>query len=357
MNRVIRMLSALVFAVGLDVATAHAQAPGKPPHDARFDAFLKELWPDARAQGIKRATFDLAFAGVSPDPRVIALTHRQPEFIKPVGAYVGSFASRANIATGQRKAAQWAKVLDAMEKKFGVDRWIVVAIWGVETAYGGLKDRWDVFRSLATLAEARYRHPYFRNELIVALKILQSGTIARNRMVSSWAGAMGQTQFMPSNVIDYAIDFSGDGRPDIWTNVADVLGSTGNYLHKGGWKRGVTWGYEVVVPRGFDYRKSRGSYADWQKLGVRRADGGAFPANGQGILFFPSGVPGPAILATENYDVLKEYNNSDAYVVAVGQLANRMRGMGPIRAAWPLNEHPLPRGRRIALQKALAALG
>ncbi len=351
----LRKLSTLALALILGCAAARAQPQADA--DESFASFLQQLWPDAKAQGITRATFDTAFAGVTPDPRVIAATKRQPEYGKPVGAYIASLVSPANIAVGKRKAAEWAETLAAMEKEFGVDRWIIMAIWGVESSYGAEKDRWDVFRSLTTLAQARYRHPYFRNELLVSLQILQAKHITRDKMLGSWAGAMGQTQFMPSNFMDYAIDFSGDGRPDIWTNIPDVLGSTGNYLRKGGWKPGVTWGYEVVVPKGFDYRKSRASFPDWTKLGVRRADGGAFPAAGEGILFFPSGASGPAFVVTENYDVLKEYNNSDAYVLAVGHLADRMRGMGPIRAAWPADDRPLPRDQRIALQRKLAALG
>jgi len=207
--------------------------------DQSFAAFEAELWPDAQAKGITRATFDLALKGVTPDARVIAATKRQPEYGKPVGAYVNDTVSRGRIANGQRKAAEWAKTFDAVEKKFGVERWVLVALWGMESDYGAEKDRWDVFRSLATLGYVRYRHPYFRNELLVAMRIMQDGHFARDRMVSSWAGAMGQTQFMPTNVIDYAIDFSGDGKSDIWTNVPDVLGSTGNYLHKGNWQHGL----------------------------------------------------------------------------------------------------------------------
>jgi membrane-bound lytic murein transglycosylase B len=322
-----------------------------------FAAFEAALWPDAQAKGITRATFDLALKGVTPDQRVIAATKRQPEYGKPVGAYVNDLASRGRIANGQRKAKEWAKTFDAVEKKFGVERWVLLALWGVETDYGAEKDHWDVFRSLATLGYVGYRDPYFRNELIVAMRIMQDNHFGRDKMVSSWAGAMGQTQFMPSNVVDYAIDFSGDGKRDLWSNVPDVLASTANYLAKEHWKRGLPWGFEVTVPKGFDYRKSRGSFADWKKLGLRRADGKPFPPSGPGILFFPSGASGPAFLTTENYPALKEYNNSDAYVIAVGHLADRMNGGPPIRAAWPADDHPISRDARIALQKKLAARG
>jgi membrane-bound lytic murein transglycosylase B len=346
----IRKTAFLVLVLACCFTPARAQEPS-------FAAFVAQLWPDAQAKGITRATFELALKGVTPDPRVIAATKRQPEYGKPVGAYVNDIASKSRIANGQRKEKEWTKTFDAVERKFGVERWILLALWGIETDYGAEKDHWDVFRSLATLGFVRYRHPYFRNELLVAMRIMQDNHFARAKMVSSWAGAMGQTQFMPSNVVDYAVDFSGDGRRDLWSNVPDVLGSTANYLAREHWRRGLPWGFEVSVPKGFDYRKSRGSFAEWAKLGVRRADGKPFPPDGLGILFFPSGAHGPAFLATENYAVLKEYNNSDAYAIAVGHLADRMEGGPPIKAAWPADDHPLSRDARIALQKKLSALG
>jgi len=348
----LRSISALALLVTLLAVPVRAIAA-----EQSFAAFVKELWPDARAKGISRANFDLAIKGVTPDPRVIAATKRQPEYGKPVGDYINSIASKGRIAHGRAKAEQYGRVFDAVEKKFAVERWVLLALWGMETDYGAAKDRWDVFRSLATLAFVKFRHPYFRNELLVAMKIMQDGHIARGKMVSSWAGAMGQSQFMPSNFVDYAIDFSGDGHTDIWNDVPDVLGSTANYLHQWKWKHGLPWGFEVELPKGFDLMQSRASFAEWQKLGVRRADGKRFPASGNGILFFPSGANGPAFIATENFAVLKEYNNSDAYAIAVGHLADRMQGGPPIKAKWPADDRQLSRDARIALQKKLAALG
>lgn len=321
-----------------------------------FDTFVMQAWPDAQAKGITRATFDIAMRGVTPDQRVIAATQRQPEYGKPVGDYVNGVVSQGRIARGQAKEKQWSKTFDAVEQRFQVERWILLALWGIESDYGTAKDKWDIFRSLSTLGYVKYRHPYFRNELFVAMKIMQDNKFPREKMVSSWAGAVGQSQFMPSNVVDYAIDFSGDGRVDLWDNVPDVLGSTGNYLRKGNWKHGLPWGFEVTVPRGFDYMQSRGTFAEWTQRGVRRADGKAFPA-GSGILFFPSGSKGPGFIVTENFDVLKEYNNSDAYAIAVGHLADRMQGGPPIAAKWPADDRPLSRPARIALQRKLAALG
>jgi lytic murein transglycosylase len=342
----------VVLALAFAVIAAPARA-----QEQSFAAFVKELWPDAQAKGITRETFDVALRGVTPDPRVIAATKRQPEYGKPVGAYVNDIVSRGRIANGLRKEKEWAKVFDAVEKKYGVERWVLLALWGIETDYGAEKDHWDVFRSLATLGYVRYRHPYFRNELIVAMLIMQDNHFGRDRMVSSWAGAMGQTQFMPSNVVDYAVDFSGDGKSDLWSSVPDVLASTANYLAKEHWKRGLPWGFEVILPKGFDYKTSRVAFAEWKKRGLRRADGKPFPPSGPGILFFPSGANGPAFIATENYAALKEYNNSDAYAIAVGHLADRMSGAPPIKAAWPADDRPISRDARIALQKKLSALG
>ncbi len=353
----------LRFAVALLIcAAALVPARADPLADAaasnaRVTAFLGALWPEAQKQGVTRATFDRAFAGFTPDPRVIAATHREPEYGKPVGDYVNSVASKSRVAAGADKAAQLASVLDAIEKQYGVERWIVLALWGIESSYGAGEDRWDVIRSLATLAEARYRDPYFRNELLIALRILQEGHIARERMRGSWAGAMGQPQFMPSSFYAYAVDFTGDGRRDIWTSAPDVLASIANYLARSGWQRGLTWGYEVALPQGFDYRTSRGSFAEWTQRGVRRADGGALPREGDGFLLFPSGAAGPAFLVTANFNVIKLYNNSDVYAIAVGHLADRMHGGAPFRAAWPKDDPQLSRDARIALQHKLVELG
>ena len=345
-----RLLAFLLLALAWCVAPVQAQ-------DKSFAAFVAELWPDAQAKGISRANFDLAMRGVTPDPRVIAATKKQPEYGKPVGAYINDIVSQGRIVRGGAKAKEWSQTFDAVEKKFAVERWVLLALWGMESDYGAAKDKWDVFRSLSTLAYVRYRHPYFRNELIVAMGIMQNAHFAREQMVSSWAGAMGQTQFMPTNVVDFAIDFSGDGKADIWNNVPDALGSTGNYIRKGGWKYGLPWGFEVTIPKGFDYMQSRGTFAEWQKRGVRRSDGKPFPASGPGILFFPAGATGPAFLVTDNYAVLKEYNNSDAYAIAVGHLADRMNGGAPVKTAWPTDDRPLSRNARIALQNKLRDLG
>jgi membrane-bound lytic murein transglycosylase B len=352
---ILRTLAILIFAVL--AGSAAAQQP--PPREPAFERFLGALWKDAEAKGITRATVDKAFSGVVPDPRVIATTKKQPEYNKPAGLYVNQIASPANATQGLRKEAEWHQTFDAVEKKYRVERWIILAIWGMETSYGALKDKWDGIRSLATLAFAKYRDPYFRDELLIALRIIQDGHITREKFVSSWAGAMGQTQFMPTNFVDYAVDFNGDGKRDIWTSVPDVLASTANYFAKaaGGWKMGMPWGFEVIVPDRFDLMKSRANFDEWTKLGVKRADGKAFPGDGDGILFFPAGLPGPAFIVTPNFEVIKDYNDSDVYALAIGHLADLMRGGGGFKAAWPAQGTQLPRDDRVAMQKKLAELG
>jgi lytic murein transglycosylase len=337
-------------------ASAACGAPGTAAAES-FSAFLAALRADAAKQGIGAATFDSAFAGITPDPRVMAAMRREPEYGKPMGAYLASLVSPARVAIGQRKLAQWADILRAVEKRFGVDQNILVSIWGIESSFGQARDRWDVFRSVATLAYARFQQPLFRNELLSALKILQQGGIPRQQFVGSWAGAMGQPQFLPSSYLKYAVGLEGRARPDIWTKVPDVLASIANYLHKSGWLSGLPWGFEVVIPHGFDYRASHGTFRQWAARGLRRSDREALPAAGDGILFFPSGAPAPAFLVTDNFVVIKSFNNSDAYALAVSELADRLRGFGPFHAPWPAGDFQPSRAQRIALQHRLAALG
>jgi membrane-bound lytic murein transglycosylase B len=330
-------------------------ASGQPAES--FDTFLAALRADATARGITRATFDAGMGGVTPDPAVIGAMRREPEYGKPFAAYLAGLVSPGRIVTGQQKYAQWANTLHAVEAQFGVDGVILVSIWGIESSFGEARDRWDVFRSLATLAQAHFQHPLFRNELLSALTILQQGRVPRQQFLGSWAGAMGQAQFLPSSYLNYAVDFDGDGRADIWTSVPDVLASIANYLRKFGWQAGVPWGFEVVAPKEFDYRTSRGTFEEWTNRGFKRADGLAFPRAGNAILFFPSGAAGPAFLVTGNFIVIKQFNNSDAYALAVGELSDRIHGLGPIRTAWPQNDFQPSRNDRIALQRKLADMG
>ncbi len=244
-----------------------------------------------------------------------------------------------------------------MEKTYGVERWILTALWGMETDYGAEKDRWDVFRSLATLAYVKYRDPYFRNELLVAMRIMQDGKFPRDKMVSSWAGAMGQTQFMPTNVVDYAVAFSGDGKATSGATCPTCSPRPRTICTRNTGNADCLGASRCCVPPGFDTMKSRGELRRVEERSACAAPTANRSRPAGGILFFPAGAKGPAFIVTENYDVLKEYNNSDAYAIAVGHLADRMQGGPPFKTAWPADDHPLSRDARIALQKKLASLG
>ena len=340
------------------VTMAHgAFAAPDAPACATFDCFVKALWPDAQARGVSQTVFDAALANVSPDPQVLALANSAPEYVRPAGTYIGARISANVIAAARKQAERLSDTLDLIEPQYGVEREILVSIWAIESGFGAVKGRHDVIRSLATLAHARFRgDDFFRDELLHALAILQAGDVPRRHLVGSWAGAMGQPQFLPSSFLKYAADGSGDGRRDIWTNVPDVLASIANYFRTFGWKRGSPWGFEVAVPQGYDFRFSRGTFAEWAARGFRRTDGGAFPAD-SAYLLFPAGARGPAFLVTDNYVVIKRYNFSDPYALAVAHVADRMRGGAAWRGKWPQDERPLARADRIALQRALAALG
>ena len=343
---------ALIALVALAMPCATAQEKPK-----EIGPFLQALWPDAEAGGITRKTFDAAFWRLTPDPRVAAATLRQPEYGRPVGTYVNGIASAERIAIASAKATQWKHTLDAIEQQYGVERWIIVAIWGIETSFGTNSGGFDVIRSLTTLALSNYRPDYFRDELLAALKILQDGHIARDKMIGSWAGAMGQPQFMPTNFLELAVDFDRDGKKDIWSSTPDVLASIANFLQHWGWKRGAAWGFEVIVPNGFDYRRSRATYPEWAALGLKRMDGSPLPSDGNAILFFPSGAAGPAFLVGENFEVIMRYNTSDVFALAVSHLADRAHGGTPFRGRWPTVDRQLSRGERIALQQRMKELG
>jgi lytic murein transglycosylase len=310
---------------------------GTATASADFGRFVHSLWPQAQAQGVSRATFDTAFRGVTPDPDVIERTRKQAEFVKPIGDYLETAVSAKRIEKGRAKAREWKETLEKVERVYGVDPYIVLGVWGMETNFGGYIGDKYVIRALATLAYARYRGDYFKKELLSALKILEAGHVRAKDMQGSWAGAMGQTQFMPTSFNQYAVDFDGDGHKDIWTNVPDALASTANYLKKHGWIAGETWGYEVLLPAGLrggganQYRR----FAQWAAEGVTRADGEAMPREGEAALIMPAGAEGPALLVTRNFKVIKTYNNSTAYALGVALLGDRIAGWPPLKASWP----------------------
>jgi membrane-bound lytic murein transglycosylase B len=349
------VLAPIFWTLSPAAATPQVSEPAKAA--SAFHGFVERLWPLAKARGVSRETFDLAFRGVTPDQEVIDLTHRQSEFVKTIWEYLASAASQNRIERGGKMAGQYSAVLDQVEARYGVERAVVLGVWGLETNFGGFTGGKDVIRSLATLASVGYRGTYFRDELLAALVILEQHHVARAEFKGSWAGAMGQTQFMPSSFQKFAVDFDGDGKKDIWTNVPDALASTANYLRQNGWQPGLPWGFEVSLPHGFNYRLRDLSFAEWRDQGVRRADGQAMPQAGTANLFFPAGADGPVFLVTANFDVIKRYNASDAYALGVAHLGDRIFGASPIRAAWPVDDPILGLQQRIELQQALTRLG
>ena len=344
----------LVALATLSAAPVGAQGPAAP---ADFQRFVESLWPEAAARGVSRATFDEAFRGVAPDPKIIALTKKQSEFVQPIWEYINGAVSSQRLERGRQIAAHYADTLAAVERAYGVPRSVVLGVWGMETNFGSFTGSIYAVRALATLAYTRYRGDFFREELLTALQILESNHVDRASMLGSWAGAMGQTQFMPSSFVKYAVDGNRDGRRDIWNSVPDALASTANYLRQQGWQPDLPWGFEVELPEGFDFRHLRHGFASWQSLGLRRLDGGAFPRSGEATLYLPGGARGPAFLVTDNYNVIKTYNSSDAYAMGVAHLGDRLMGGGPIRGDWPSDEPQLDKDQRQEVQRRLAGLG
>lgn len=347
-------LSAAMPAVQAQTKKKSAAASGQ---SSGFSSFIQSLWPQAQANGISRDTFDDAFRSVSPDAAIIALTKKQSEFSAPIWGYLRSAVGGGRISQGQAKAAQYADTLARVERQYGVPKEIVLGVWGMETNYGAGFGNTYVVRALATLAYASQRREFYVTELIGALRILEEGHISRDDFRGSWAGAMGHTQFMPTSFLKYAIDFNGDGRKDIWRSIPDALASTGNYLAQHGWNPSLPWGVEVEIPGDLDYRTMRRSFSAWAQAGVRPVSSRGMNYSGEARLFLPAGAKGPAFLVTENYDVIKKYNMSDAYALAVAHLGDRIMGRGGIAGDWPARD-PLPSlAQKSEVQRQLARLG
>lgn len=331
------------------------------PQPASFAAWRDGFRARARAAGVSPAVFDAAFAGVGVNAEVLRLDAFQPEFVRPIWDYLDSAVSDARVATGRRLRAERAADLEAIAARFGVEPEILVAIWGVESNFGGNYGSIPVIEALATLAYEGRRRSFGEEQLLSALRILEAGDITPQRMVGSWAGAMGHTQFIPTSFEAYAVDFTGDGRRDLWAaDARDALASTANYLARFGWRTGAPWGVEARLPEGFDYGLADGarrSVADWSARGVRRVDGAPLPDHGEAALLLPAGAGGPAFVTFRNFDVIRRYNNATSYALAIGHLADRIAGGGPIVASWPRGERALSRAEKEEMQTLLTRLG
>jgi lytic murein transglycosylase len=326
-----------------------------------FDAWAEGFYARAVAAGVPPALIQREFRGLTPDPRVANLDTRQPEFSKPLSDYIRGVVTEGRVATGESKALQIGQ-LAAIEQRFGVPRGILLGVWGMESAFGAIQGDFDVVRSMATLAAQGRRRDFAETQLIAALKMIGSGEVTRAQLRGSWAGAMGQTQFIPTTFLSAAVDGDGDGRRDLWGSPADALASAANLLRQGGWRPGEDWAREVTAPAGFDFSVTEGpkmTPAQWEALGVRRADGRPWPeadAAAQAQLVAPTGAQGPLFLLFPNHFAIRKYNNSLAYALAVGLLADRMSGHAPLTRAWP-QETPLSLVDRMTAQRALASLG
>jgi lytic murein transglycosylase len=346
-------------------ATPPPGAPDTPtgpdPQTAAFDAWLRDFTIRAIAGGWSADLVTRELAGLTVNPKVVGLDTRQPELVKSIGDYVRQSVTEERISTGRRRRAEVTQFPD-IEARFGVPSEILTAIWAQESAYGAIQGDLDVIRSLASLAFDGRRRDWAETQILAALRMIQDGDATREQMKGSWAGAMGQTQLIPEAFLTIAVDGDGDGRRDIWGSAADALASAANLMATDGWRRGETWAREVAVGGDFDYGLAEGpkhTPDEWADLGARRADGlpwldadKAAPCQ----LILPAGAVGPAFLIFANHMVIRRYNNSTAYALSVGLLADRIAGMAPLTVAWPI-EPPLSMDDRAGAQGALKALG
>lgn len=374
--------AAALAACAVAPAPAPAPAPSSPPQPSssevsvpaqaaeptpaevqqqRLEAWLAAFRAQARQAGIDEATLQDAFSEVRYLPRIIELDRAQPEFTRSVWHYLDTAVSVQRVERGLERLAQARAELDAAAARYGVPAEVIAAIWGIESNFGSDVGSTPVIDALATLALDGRREAWARDQLLGALKILQRGDIERPRLVGSWAGAMGQTQFIPSAFLAYAVDADGDGRRDLWTSMADVAASTAHFLSRSGWQPGQPWGVEVQLPSGFDPGRAddalRQGTAQWAEEGLRTPDGTPLPELSDAAVFLPAGARGPAFLVGPNFRTLLRYNNSTSYALAVGLLAQRLGGGPGVQAAWPRDLQPLTRSQVLALQTALNERG
>lgn len=332
-----------------------------PTPEQPFSAWVDDFRRDAQAQGINAATLEQAFCGVRYLPEVVERDRSQAEFTRSVWDYLDTAISPSRVARGQDRLFETRALADAAAERHGVPAPILVAIWGMESNYGSNQGSLSVIDALATLGFEGRRAAWARGQLLAALKILQSGDITRARMIGSWAGAMGQTQFLPSNFLAYAVDADGDGRRDIWDSIADVLASTAHFLARSGWRADQPWGFEVRLPPGFDVARAdadiRQGSAGWSAEGLRSIDGAPLPDLPDAAVLLPAGARGPAFLVGPNFRAILRYNNATSYALAVGLLARQLAGGPGVQAPWPRELRALARDEILAMQAELNRRG
>jgi lytic murein transglycosylase len=341
---------------------AAAPQPGMTPvPNAGYDAWVAAFRPRALAQGITPATYDSAFRSAGYLPGVIERDRNQTEFKRSLEDYLAIAASPERVSMGQDALRRYGPVLSRIEAQYGVEPDVVVAVWGLESYYGTRRGDIEVISAVSTLAYEGRRREFFESQLIAALKIIQNGDTSPANMTGSWAGAMGHTQFIPTSYLAYAVDFTGDGRRDIWSDdPTDSLASTAAYLARSGWTRGQPWGVEVRLPPGFTGPFGRGttrSASQWAAMGVRDMNGNPVPNFGPASILAPSGSGGPAFMVFRNFTVITRYNNSESYVIGVGHLSDRITGGPPIRGRFPPDALGMTIADRQELQRRLTAAG
>jgi len=358
------LLAACAQAPAENLPTATTPAMPQPTIAVPLSSFAdwrQALRSEAIAAGIDASLFDHAFAGISPDPAVLRADSSQPEFTRPVWEYLDGAVSSSRIGRGRVLLAQHNAVLQRIGQQYGVEAQILVAIWGLESNFGNNIGSNSVIRSLATLAYDGRRQGFWRVQLLAALQILQNGDVASERMIGSWAGAMGQTQFMPTTYNQHAVDFDGDGKRDLWNSSTDALASAAHYLQASGWQRGQPWGFEVNLPDGFDYALAdpdqRRTLAEWAELGVRPLAPTGAAASARASLQLPAGHKGPAFLLLDNFRSILKYNNSTSYALAIGLLADNLLRPSEVKGQWPRGERQLGRSERVELQELLTKAG
>ncbi|MDB4558611.1 lytic murein transglycosylase [Amylibacter sp.] len=356
-----------VFAQAAATVTETPTTPTTPIYDgvkvaqtqAGFQQWIKTFRNKALSKGISARTYDTAFKGVKLNTRVIASDRKQAEFSREIWDYLDTATSPKRVKNGKAMVKKHKKLLQRIENKFGVEWSIVVAIWGLESSYGSNMGDINIVEALATLAYEGRRQKFGENQLLTALKIIQKGDITPNRMLGSWAGAMGHTQFIPTSFDALAVDFTGDGKRDVWNprKPDDALASTANYLRKNGWVKGQPWGVEVKLPKGFNYGnaslKVKATPARWAELGVYRVNGKKIPNYGNAAILLPAGADGPAFAVFKNFFVIKRYNNANSYAMAVGHLADKVNGGGEFKREWPRGPGALNLKEKTEVQELL----
>ena len=347
--------------------TASTARPDKPQPQAPaasaagFADWVAGFRREATARGVAGATLADAFDDAALIPRVIELDNRQPEFNRAIWDYLDTAVSATRVAHGREKYAAHREVARDTEARYGVPGSVITAIWGMESNYGANYGSYETVDALATLGYDGRRESFAKNQLYAALKILANGDIPRERMQGSWAGAMGNTQFIPTSFVAYAVDADGDGRRDIWNSIPDTMASTANYLAENGWREGETWGREVRLPAGFDYAMANGqterSSAQWQAMGVAAIDERGLPQLRDAGIIAPAGASGPAFMTGHNFRTILRYNNAVSYALGVALLSDRITGAPGVQAAWPRESATLSNAQTRTLQANLNRLG